>query len=97
MLTFLARMKVKADKEQAFIELAKQLTEKTLANEPGATLYQFYRLRDEPLGFAVLEAFVDEAAEEAHLNSAHFKELAPGILECLDGTYVREYLDPLEQ
>lgn len=95
MLTFLARMKVKADKEQQFIDLAKQLTEKTLANEAGVSLYKFYRLRDEPLGFAVLEAFVDEAAEEAHLNAEHFKALAPGLLECLDGTYVREYLDPL--
>ena len=95
MLTFLARMKVKAGKEQEFIDLANRLTQKTLSNEPGVKLYQFYRLRDEQRGFAVLEAFVDEAAEEAHLKSDHFKELAPGLLECLDGTYVREYLDPL--
>ncbi len=96
MLTFLARMKVKEDKEEEFINLVKQLTEKTLANEPGVTAYQFYRLREEERGYAVLEAFVDEAAEEAHRNTEHFNELAPPLIDCLDGTYVREYLDPLE-
>ncbi len=96
MLTFLARMKVQEGREQEFIDLMKQLTEKTLVNEPGVKLYQFYRLRDEERGFAVLEAFVDEAAEQAHLDTEHFHELAPGILDCLDGTYVREYLELLE-
>jgi len=96
MLTFLARMKVKEDKEKEFIDLVKKLSEKTLAAEPGCTAYQFYRLREDDLSFAVLEAFVDEAAEEAHRNSDHFNEIAPPLLECLDGTYVREYLDPLE-
>ncbi|MCZ6804127.1 MAG: putative quinol monooxygenase [Proteobacteria bacterium] len=96
MLTFLARMKIKGDKEDEFIDLVKKLTEKTLAAEPGCTAYQFYRLREGELSFAVLEAFVDEAAEEAHRNSDHFNELAPSLIECIEGTYVREYLDPLE-
>ena len=96
MLTFLARMKVKEGKEQEFIRLAKELTEKTLANEAGVKTYQFYRLRDEERGFGVIEAFIDDSAEEAHRNTDHFNELAPGLLDCLDGTYVREYLDPLE-
>lgn len=96
MLTFLARMKAKAGKEEDFIRLAQELTELTLANEPGCTTYQFYRLREEERGFGVIEAFVDEAAEEHHRTTAHFNKLAPPLLECLDGTYVREYLDPLE-
>lgn len=96
MLTFIARMKTKEGKEEEFIRLAKQLTEKVLANEPGVTAYQFYRLRDEERGFGVIEAFVDDAAEELHRDTPHFHELAPSLLECLDGTYVREYLDPLE-
>ena len=96
MLTFLARMKTLPGKEDDFIRLAKELTEKVLANEPGCVTYQFYRLRDEEGGFGVIEAFVDEAAEELHRDTAHFHELAPPLLECLDGTYVREFLDPLE-
>ena len=96
MLTFLARMKVKEGKEEEFVSLVKQLTEKTLANEPGVTAYEFYKLRDEERGYAVLEAFIDDAAEEAHRNTDHFNELAPPLIDCLDGTYIREYLDPLE-
>ncbi len=96
MLTFLARMKAKEGKEEEFIRLAKELTGKVIASEPGVASYQFYRLRDEERGFGVIEAFVDDAAEELHRDTPHFHELAPLLLECLDGTYVREYLDPLE-
>jgi autoinducer 2-degrading protein len=96
MLTFLARMKVKPEKEQEFIRLAKDLTREVHDKEPQTTGYAFYKLRDEPLGYAVYEQFVNEAAEEAHLTTPHFKRIAPDLIECLDGTYVREYLDPLE-
>lgn len=96
MLTFIARMTVKEGKEDEYIKLAKALMEKVHANEPECRLYQFYRLRDGERRFAALEAFTDEAAEEAHRNTPWFNELAPPLLECLDGTYEREYLDPLE-
>ena len=96
MLTFIARMKTKEGMEEEFIRIVKELTEKVIANEPGVLAYQFYRLRDEERGFGVIESFVDEAAEELHRNTPHFNELAPPLLECLDGTYVREFLDPLE-
>ena len=96
MMTFLARMKVKEGKEADFIRLAKALTEKVHENEPETTAYQFFKLRDEPRSYAVYEQFFNEAAEEAHLNTAHFTEIAPDLIECIDGTYVREYLDPLE-
>ena len=96
MLTFLARMKVKAEKEADFVRLATALTREVRAKEPETTGYEFFKLRDEPLGYAVYEQFVSEEAEEAHLNTPHFKQIAPDLIECLDGTYVREYLDPLE-
>lgn len=96
MLTFVARMTVKEGKEQDFIRLAKELTEEVLANEPETKTYQFYRLREEERGYAVIEAFTDDAAEEAHRDTPHFHRLAPDLIDCLDGTYVREYLDPLE-
>ncbi len=95
MMTFIARMKVVEGKEAEFVRLAKALTEKVRGNEPDTLTYEFYRLR-EPRAFAVIEAFTSEAAETAHQNTEYFKELAPDILGCLDGTYVREYLDPLE-
>ena len=91
-VTFLSRMTVKAGREADYERLVKKLTGLTLASEPDAIYYEFFRLR-EPRRYAVLESFKTEEAEHAHLNSAAFKEIAPGILDCLDGTYVREYLD----
>jgi len=96
MMTFLARMKIKEGKEADFIRLANALTEKVRANEPETTAYEFFKLRDEPLGYAVYEQFTSEDAEEAHRNTPHFIEIAPELIECIDGTYVREFLDPLE-
>lgn len=96
MMTFLARMKIKEGKEADFIRLAKALTDKVHENEPETTAYQFFKLRDEPLGYAVYEQFFNEEAEEAHRNTAHFNQIAPDLIDCIDGTYVREFLDPLE-
>lgn len=96
MMTFLARMKVKEGKEADFIRLANALTEKVRANEPETTAYEFFKLRDEVRGYAVYEQFTSEQAEEAHRNTAHFIKIAPDLIECIDGTYVREFLDPME-
>ena len=96
MMTFLARMKIKEGKEADFIRLAKTLTDKVHENEPETTAYQFFKLRDEPRAYAVYEQFFNEEAEEAHRNTAHFNAIAPDLIECIDGTYVREFLDPLE-
>lgn len=95
MLTFIARMKVKPDREEEFIRLAEQLTSRVLATEPDTLIYRFFRQRGKPLEFAVIEQFTDEAAEERHRNTPHFAELAPPLIDCIDGTYHREYLDPI--
>ncbi|MEL7374998.1 MAG: hypothetical protein AAGJ36_11135, partial [Pseudomonadota bacterium] len=52
-------------------------------------------LRDEANGYAVFESFLTEAAEEAHMKTPYFEAIVPGLVECLDGPYEREYLDPL--
>jgi len=96
MMTFLARMKVKEGKEEDFIRLAKELTEKVRALEPETVGYEFFKLRDETRGYAVYESFTSEEAEEAHRNTPHFAAIAPDLIECIDGTYVREFLDPIE-
>lgn len=96
MMTFLARMKIKPDRREDFIRLARELTEKVHANEPDTTAYEFFRLRDDEYSYAVFEQFTSEDAEEAHRNTDYFNALAPDLIDCLDGPYVREYLDPLE-
>jgi len=96
MMTFLAKMKVKEGREGDFVRLANALTEQVRANEPETLAYEFYKLRDEERGYAVYEKFTSEEAEQAHQNTPYFAELAPDLIDCLDGTYVRTYLDPLD-
>lgn len=93
-VSFLSRMKVHADKEAQFIEVCTRLTEKVLAHEPECLYFRFYKQRDEPLGYAVFESFLTEEAEHAHQQTDYFLEVVPAIMECIDGEYVREYLDP---
>ena len=96
-LTFLSRMTVKADKEAEFVALVHELTAAVRAHEPDTLHYQFFKLREQPLGYAVFESFTDEAAEKAHMDTPHFHRIAPPMIECLDGPYVREYLDDIAE
>ncbi|HVO47102.1 MAG TPA: antibiotic biosynthesis monooxygenase [Steroidobacteraceae bacterium] len=93
-ITFIARMTVRPGREAEFIGYCRQLERHVREHEAGVLAYEFYRLR-EPNRFAVLESFADEAAEHRHMGSAVLAELAPKISACLDGTWVREYFDPI--
>ncbi len=92
-VTFISRMTVREGRERDFVDRCRRLAEAVRGKEPGTLHYEFFRLR-EPRRYAVIESFVDEAAEHAHMNSAALAEHGPGIVDCLDGPYVREYLDP---
>jgi autoinducer 2-degrading protein len=94
-ITFLSRMTVKPGRERDFVAACSELTEKVRANEPDVIYFEFFKLR-EPRRFAVLESFPDEQTEHAHMNSAWLAAIGPRIVDCLDGTWQREYLDPFE-
>lgn len=93
--TFIARMKVYPHKISEFIDACRRMERAVAAGEPDTLYYKFYRLR-EPNAFAVIESFKSEAADKAHQETPHFKEIAPAMIACLDGGYTREYLDPLQ-
>ncbi len=93
-ITFIARMTVKPGREAEFIRHCRELESSVRAPEPEVLAYEFFRLR-EPSRYAVYESFKDEASEHRHMSSAKLAELAPKIAGCLEGTWEREYLDPL--
>lgn len=93
-ITFIARMTCKPEHTQDFIRHCKTLQDYVRANEPDTLIYEFFRLR-EPNRYLVLESFRDEAAEHRHMGSKVLAECGPKISACLDGTWVREYFDPL--
>ena len=93
-ITFIARMTVRPDKQSEFVALCRELVTKVRAGEPDVLIYDFFKLREENR-FAVLESFPNEAVEHRHMNSALLAEFAPRISACLDGTWVREFLDDI--
>lgn len=91
--TFLSRFNIKADREAEFLTLIPAM-EANAAKEPGTLAYKFYRL-DAPLAFAVFESFVNEAADQEHQANPASTDVITKMIECIDGTYTREYLRPL--
>ena len=93
-ITFVARMTVKEGREVEFVGYCRELERYVRQHEPEVLYYEFYRLR-EPRRYAVLESFPDENAEHRHMSSSKLAELGPKIAACVEGTWVREYFDPL--
>lgn len=94
-VTFLARMKIHPEKEAEYVSLCKQLEEMVSEHEKDTLAYKFYRLKDR-YHYAVLESFTSHEADEAHQQTPYFKDIAPKLIACLDGPYVREYLYDIE-
>jgi (4S)-4-hydroxy-5-phosphonooxypentane-2,3-dione isomerase len=93
--SFLSRFRIKPEAETDFIALAKAM-EGLVHLEPGTLAFKFFRL-EEPGMFAVYESFVDEAADKAHMETAHGKPLIEKMIACMDGSYSREMLYDLDR
>jgi autoinducer 2-degrading protein len=89
-VTFLSRFKIKPGREAEFIELIDAM-EAIAATEVDTLQYKFYRL-SEPGAFAVFESFTDEAADLAHQQNPQSAPIIARMIDCIDGTYHREYL-----
>lgn len=92
--TFLARFKVKSEKDAEFVGLIHEM-EQVAAKEPETLAYKFYRL-EEPHAFGVFESFTNEAADQAHQANPASAPIIEKMLACMDGSYTREYLYDVE-
>ncbi len=88
--TFLSRFRVKPEHDAEFIELIPQMEAKAAA-EPATLAYKFYRL-DDPHMFGVFESFVDADGDRVHQANPASASIIARMIECIDGTYVREML-----
>ena len=82
-----ARVAVKEGQEKAFIEIASKLVAATRAEE-GNLFYTLYQSTENPLIFIVYEEYKDDAAFEAHANSAHFAAFAEATNDMMAGELV---------
>jgi autoinducer 2-degrading protein len=88
--SFLSRFRIKPERDADFVQLAREM-EGLVHLEPGTLAFKFFRL-SEPHMFAVYESFVDEAADKAHMETAHGAPIIAKMLDCMDGSYSRELL-----
>ena len=72
-------MKIKPGTEEAFESAFRELQANVKKNEPGAILYEFFKSREEPETYHVMEIYKDQAALDAHGKTAHFAAGGPKL------------------
>jgi quinol monooxygenase YgiN len=91
-LTFTAKLTVKAGQEQEFERIMRAAVPK-VREEPGNQAYILHRSTQEPRVFMVYEEYDDQAALEAH--RAHLREMGIDLRTMLDGPPTVEFYDRL--
>lgn len=69
----IAMLNARPEKAEEVASLLRGLARHT-SGEPGCDAYAVHRLRDDPNGFVVYERYRDQAACDAHFESAPLKE-----------------------
>lgn len=84
MIFITAKFRVRPEHADAWPEITREFTEATRA-EPGCMWFDWARSLDDPTEYVLTEAFRDEQAGAAHVQSAHFKaaqeKLPPHLVE----------------
>jgi len=92
MLTFTAKLTVKAGHEQDF-ERIMSIAVPKVREEPGNQAYIFHRSTQHPRVFMLYEEYDDQAALEAH--HAHLRVMGIDLEVLLDGPPLVEFYDRL--
>jgi len=92
MLTFTAKLTVKAGQEQEFERIMRIVVPK-VREEPGNQAYIFHRSMQDPRVFMVYEEYDDQAALEAH--RAHLRVMGIDLRAMLDGPPIVEFYERL--
>ena len=84
MIFITARFRVRPEDADRWPEISRSFTEATRA-EPGCLWFDWSRSIEDPAEYVLVEAFADDDAGAAHVQSDHFraaqKELPPHLAE----------------
>jgi quinol monooxygenase YgiN len=72
MIFIAAKFRIRPEDADAWPEISRAFTEATRA-EPGCLWFDWSRSIDDPTEYVLVEAFRDDEAGGAHVNSEHFK------------------------
>ena len=85
MIVITAKLRPKAEHADDWPTIAQAFTEATRA-EPGCLWFEWSRSVTDPEEYVLIEAFRDEAAGAAHVQSAHFKAIQADWPQYLQAT-----------
>lgn len=77
MIKVVANNYVKKECLDDFLRLNREIIEKTNTLDKGCIKYELWGDTQDPLHFAMIEEWESIADLEAHMQSAHFKEIIP--------------------
>ncbi len=94
MATLLAHITVRSGSEGRFEEIARELHERTHADEDAVLRYEYWRGADERTYYSLL-AFPDHQAFLVHQTSDHHEHASPAIGAVVESIRL-EWVDPIE-
>ena len=84
MIFITAKFRIRPDEAEEWPAISRSFTEATRA-EPGCLWFDWSRSLDDPAEYVLVEAFRDDAAGAAHVQSEHFRaaqrDLPPHLAE----------------
>ena len=94
MVIVIFRAKMQSGKEEEALGRVRSMVEAVQAHEPGALAYICHRSKDDPSEIVFYEAYADDAAFQAHMQTPHMGELRAAFGELFDTSQVKlERLD----
>jgi quinol monooxygenase YgiN len=79
MIKVVANNYIRADALDEYLALNREIVAKTNANDKGCISYALHQDANDPLHFAMIEEWEDQASIDAHMKSKHFVELIPKL------------------
>ena len=95
MATLLARVTIKEGCEARFEEVARQMYERTHADEEDVHRYEYWR-GAEPRTYYCIESYADVVGFLKHQSSAHHHHFGPDFRELIEAITM-EWVDPIGQ
>jgi len=85
MIFIVVKFKARPEWSEQWMDHTRDFTEATRA-ETGNLWFEWSRSADDPGTFVLVEAFADDAAAAAHVNSGHFKAAMADLPQALAET-----------
>ena len=89
MLIIHVHVQVKSESVRAFIEATIENAQNSI-REPGIARFDVVQQTDDPTRFVLVEVYRDEAATEAHKETAHYAKWRDMVAPMMNGARTRE-------